>query len=272
MGTLLGWFIDGEWRGESTNDCRDDGECSVKFDGRVADDPTNAAPPIEVVPMDELALAPPPPRPIPAALRGASPEAGSKAWIEAQEAMALLEAEAAKATAKRSGARAVAEKADEVLEAVVASLAVLTEAQRVAEAARDAKEADVALQAKLLRRARQAAALIAAVETARTMRADCTLEGHGGAVRSVVALRNNRVASCAYDKMVRVWRVGKSRGACIFKLSGHKDWCMQLIAVENGLLATASEDGTLRVWEAWGNRPKCIKVLGSGQVRRRVCV
>ena len=47
---------------------------------------------------------------------------------------------------------------------------------------------------------------------------------------------------------------------------------MQLIAVENGLLATASEDGTLRVWEAWGNRPKCIKVLGSGQVRRRVCV
>lgn len=91
------------------------------------------------------------------------------------------------------------------------------------------------------------------------------MEGHTGAVRSVVALRNNRVASCALDRTVRVWRCGLRRGACLFKLNGHKDWCMQLIVVENGLLATASEDGSVRIWEAWGGRPKCVKTLGTGQ-------
>jgi len=82
------------------------------------------------------------------------------------------------------------------------------------------------------------------------------LEGHKGAVRSVVELTCGRLASASADKTLRVWCA--SSGECLVELVGHSGGVMAACALLGGRLASASGDQSVRIWSGQG---ECVRVL-----------
>ncbi|SEN02997.1 WD domain-containing protein, G-beta repeat-containing protein [Stigmatella aurantiaca] len=68
---------------------------------------------------------------------------------------------------------------------------------------------------------------------------------HEGAVLSLAALDDGRVASGGADGRIQLW---SSDGSAPDVLPGHTGWVWALAALPGGWLASASEDGTVRLW------------------------
>jgi WD40 repeat protein len=74
------------------------------------------------------------------------------------------------------------------------------------------------------------------------------LAGHTGAVNSLAALGDGRLASASDDKTMRVWDAAS--GVCLRVLEGHTHGVTSVAALSDKLLASASNDNTIRLWYA----------------------
>jgi WD40 repeat protein len=72
-----------------------------------------------------------------------------------------------------------------------------------------------------------------------------TLAGHTSLVRDLAVLPDGKLASCSWDRTVRVW----DNNTCLFTLVGHTDWVSALVVLPDGKLASSSSDRTVRVWD-----------------------
>lgn len=73
------------------------------------------------------------------------------------------------------------------------------------------------------------------------------LDGHRGAVHSVVFLAGERVASGGVDRRVRIWRMGASGGAVVERSIDARATVRKL-AASGGRLAAACSDGAIRIF------------------------
>lgn len=71
------------------------------------------------------------------------------------------------------------------------------------------------------------------------------LAGHTGRVNAIVAIDNEKFASCSDDYTVRIWDI--INGSCLLVLEGHTR-VVNALAVVGGHLVSGSSDTTLRVW------------------------
>ncbi|XP_058944914.2 phospholipase A-2-activating protein [Pocillopora verrucosa] len=73
------------------------------------------------------------------------------------------------------------------------------------------------------------------------------LEGHSGAVCSLIAGKFGTLLSGSWDNTARVWIGSK----CMMKLQGHEAavWAVQLMP-DHGLMLTGSADKTIKMWKA----------------------
>ena len=78
------------------------------------------------------------------------------------------------------------------------------------------------------------------------------LEGHTHLVRSVIELRNGKLATGSRDSTIRIWDLDKQEGEEGYcrVLEGHTNGVRSVIEISNGKLATGSDDRTIRVWGA----------------------
>jgi WD40 repeat protein len=74
------------------------------------------------------------------------------------------------------------------------------------------------------------------------------LEGHGGEVRALAALRDGRLASAGDDCAVRLSDPARSANPTTC-LEGHGRGVEALAVLPDGRLASASHDGTIRLWD-----------------------
>jgi len=72
------------------------------------------------------------------------------------------------------------------------------------------------------------------------------LKGHTEGVNHVLALPNERLASCSYDETIRVWDVKSGEVLRVF--TGHKDSVTHLSLLSNASLASGSNDKTIKIW------------------------
>ena len=73
------------------------------------------------------------------------------------------------------------------------------------------------------------------------------LEGHTHWVRSVIELRNGKLATGSRDSTIRIWDLNKQEGEDGYcrVLRGHDDMVNSVIELSNGKLATGSDDRTI---------------------------
>ena len=86
-----------------------------------------------------------------------------------------------------------------------------------------------------------------------------TLEGHSGAVSSVIFSHDStRLASASDDKTVKIWDA--TTGACIATLEGHSNIVNSVVfSHDSTRLASASDDETVKIWDA--TTGACIETL-----------
>ena len=64
----------------------------------------------------------------------------------------------------------------------------------------------------------------------------------------MVSLTNNRIASCSYDKTIKIWNTKNSYNL-VTKLSGHNNYVISIIQLKGKeILIFVSRDNTLRKW------------------------
>lgn len=74
------------------------------------------------------------------------------------------------------------------------------------------------------------------------------LKGHTDCVRSILALSNGGLISCANDATIRVWN---DDGECVHEMSGHTNYIYavaQQKALGEDCVVSCGEDSTLRMW------------------------
>ncbi len=94
-----------------------------------------------------------------------------------------------------------------------------------------------------------------------------TLEGHLGAVTSIVLLKDGRVASGSADSLIAIWNV--NTGECVKALQGHSAGVTALCSVchlGQERLVSASTDNTLRVWDIESGETQMILAGHAGAV------
>jgi len=90
---------------------------------------------------------------------------------------------------------------------------------------------------------------------------ETTLIGHTGYVTCCsIFLNDTRMASASMDKTVRVWKVGKTQGSCLYVLRGHTGYIRTcVVSADNQWIFSLSDDKTIRVWIT--NTGECHLVL-----------
>jgi WD40 repeat protein len=79
---------------------------------------------------------------------------------------------------------------------------------------------------------------------------DQCLEGHTDSVRALIHMRDGRLASCSYDKTVRIWHLDSAqRNEPPVICTGHTSHVTSLAELPYGVLASGSIDGTIRLWK-----------------------
>ena len=74
-----------------------------------------------------------------------------------------------------------------------------------------------------------------------------TDSGHTSDVYSVVILSENRLASCSFDKSIKIWNL--SRLTCEQTLTGHTSVVYSLVVLSENRLASASADHSIKIWD-----------------------
>lgn len=75
---------------------------------------------------------------------------------------------------------------------------------------------------------------------------ELTLNGHTDWVKCLVQISDNQVASCSYDKTIKVWNLTQEK--CTRTLKGHRDWIRKIIYLDKNIIASCSDDTTIKVW------------------------
>ena len=60
-------------------------------------------------------------------------------------------------------------------------------------------------------------------------------------------MNDKYVASCSFDKTIKIWDVNK--GDCVQILNGHSDKVICVLFHSDGYLITCSNDKTIKIWE-----------------------
>jgi len=88
-------------------------------------------------------------------------------------------------------------------------------------------------------------------EPAAELRPRClaTLQGHGhsSSVLGLAVLSSERLASCSWDKTVKIWDVAS--GHCLATLQGHSSSVLGLAVLSSERLASCSWDKTVKIWD-----------------------
>ncbi|MEW5302349.1 MAG: hypothetical protein WDW36_005146 [Sanguina aurantia] len=94
------------------------------------------------------------------------------------------------------------------------------------------------------------------------------LTGHSGAVSQVAySACDDVVASCSYDRSVRLWSVGASRGAAAATLSGHDAPVLEMDIGGDGRIVTGDRSGHVMLWDvSSGSSGWRLKSIHSGHV------
>ena len=66
-------------------------------------------------------------------------------------------------------------------------------------------------------------------------------------IHSLAVLLDNTLASCSYDKTIRIWDT--ANGILLKTLNGHTDYIHALAVLPNNTLASGSNDKTIKIWE-----------------------
>jgi len=84
----------------------------------------------------------------------------------------------------------------------------------------------------------------------------CVLYGHKNCVSYILLLSDGRLASCGYDKTIRIWDIEHRDKPVLFGkeqvLHGHKQGVSALLEIENSVLLSCSWDATLFFLEFQG--------------------
>jgi len=86
------------------------------------------------------------------------------------------------------------------------------------------------------------------------------LSGHSEAVKCLVELPNNRVASGSEDRSIKIWDLNLN-GALITTLIGHSGFIRTLVVLQSGYLASSASDSYIFIWNL--SDLKLIKTLES---------
>jgi len=89
-----------------------------------------------------------------------------------------------------------------------------------------------------------------------------TFRGHSRMAWALSFSRDSRIlASCGYDRSVKLWQVGgEGSGRCIRILPGHDKWVRGVAFSPDGtLLATSGDDETVRLWDV--QEGTCLRIL-----------
>jgi WD40 repeat protein len=79
----------------------------------------------------------------------------------------------------------------------------------------------------------------------------CTLKGHSDAVKAIKLVSDTYLASCSFDKTIKLWNLDSFM--CVNTLKGHDDNITALELTKDGRLVSASHDGWIKLWSLWSD-------------------
>lgn len=85
----------------------------------------------------------------------------------------------------------------------------------------------------------------------------CYTRSHKDSIECVCEVTNNRMATCCYDKTIKLWK--RDAKVPYHTFLGHTGSILTIIQLKNGLLVSGSCDKKIKVWDI--DRLKCIKTL-----------
>jgi WD40 repeat protein len=74
------------------------------------------------------------------------------------------------------------------------------------------------------------------------------LKGHDNQVRYLTELRDGSLASCSYDRTIKIWSLTDGNYSCTQTLEGHQHHVRKIIQLKDGSLASCSYDKTIKIW------------------------
>ena len=95
-----------------------------------------------------------------------------------------------------------------------------------------------------------------------------TLTGHSHDVRQVLFLPDSRLASCSFDKTIKLWDTAS--GQELFTLPGHERGVTSIAMLPNGCLASGSDDSRINVWNLKEKKVRTLQGHTSGVVSLKV--
>ena len=83
---------------------------------------------------------------------------------------------------------------------------------------------------------------------------------HDDWILIVITLPNNRIASCSWDKTIKIWKSNPPYSDTPIKVLKHSDWVFSLLYIkERDVMISGSWDNTLRLWNM--STYQCDKVI-----------